>query len=102
MTDLTTNRRLDLLERAVRDHSKTLTTLHERQQAQESDMAAINSWRQQRDVAQAREEEREIQLRKDLAKIQGGISRISWAGLLAVVGAVAAFIVHGGLNIPGI
>lgn len=65
-------------------------------------MSVVEKWMTQHDILKAREDEQTNQLRAAVSSIQKSASRIQWTILTAIVLAVVAFVVRGGLGIPSI
>jgi hypothetical protein len=103
---LTPAKRLEFVERDVRDHAKTLTSLTEMQARLAGRMEGLDKADLDQLVTRARREERDTALNERLTRIEADIKSIkgvfNWLlGIIgaSILGAFALFIIKGGLNI---
>ena len=100
-------RRLDMIERDLRDHSKTFTALTNQvsiaQERVNTVEQAVRKW----DVADARAEERGVRLNERLKNIEEDIetlrgvgTKLLWIVAGGVLTAFLAFVLKGGLALP--
>ena len=101
---MTTAKRLDFVERDLRDHAKSLTALAEAGKAMQDRLFAIERSIQDWRVAEARAEERAKSMQKwmqkvdsELVGIRGAGTKLLWVVGGAIVTAFVAFILRGGL-----
>lgn len=91
--------RMSNVERDVRDHAKTLSSMLET-------LRTLEQERIERKIVAAREEERDKALNERLTTIETAIkgiqgvgNKLVWIAATAVFGAFIAFIIKGGLSI---
>lgn len=91
-------RRVDMLERDVRDHSKSITAMIE-------EVRVISQWQRAQDLIMAREDERDKALdnrlrgiETELHSIKGGFSKAQWIIIGAVILAIVGWVLSGGLK----
>lgn len=101
---LTVSKRVDLLERDTRDHSKSLTALMDAQSAMIKRLTELEEAHQQRVIYEVREEQRDIALglrllgiEKRLDVISSSAFKLFWLVFSAIVLAGVAFVLSGGL-----
>lgn len=99
-------KRMEFVERDLRDHAKSLTSLTDQLGQASMRISALEKVDVVQEVAQARQEERDKALNSRLTTIESDIRSIKGAGskLLfivgtSVVGAFVLFVIKGGLNI---
>jgi S-methylmethionine-dependent homocysteine/selenocysteine methylase len=73
---ITTEERVALVERSLVDHAKSLTAYNDEFAKFGARLAAIEDWRHTRDVAAAREDERDKSLYRRLEEIEKSIEAI--------------------------
>lgn len=97
-------RRVDLLERDSRNHARSLTEIVNVVGAQGNDLKKLGEWQMTRLLAEVREEERDKALYTRLDSLDTAIKgmREGWTKILwtiggAVIVALVAFVIRGGL-----
>lgn len=98
--------RLEIVERDVRDHAKSLSAIFDHQSTTEGRLRLLEEAHSLRLIADARAEERSInrdaQLKRiedDVQGLKGGVFKLIWLVAGAVVLAFVAFVVKGGLSL---
>lgn len=102
--DVPTVRRLDLVERDLRDHAKTFSAMTEQHQLMQQRVMALETAFRRWEIADARSEERSLRLNERLEKIDEDLESIRGVGIKllwivagGVVTAFLAFVLQGGL-----
>ena len=81
------------LRSRMRDVEKTIVQHGER-------LNTVDTWQRNADVASARRDEQFTAIKEDLKSIKSNLSKIVWLILGAIVAAVMAFLIRGGLHVP--
>lgn len=97
-------KRLEFLERDVRDHAKSLTSMADSINDTNRRLAVLEQAHQQYEIYRAREEERDKALQERLKSMEAQLksilgvgSKLLWIVGTSVVGAFIAFLLKGGL-----
>lgn len=77
-----------------------IVALEQTAQAKELRLSVLETWRIQRDIADARKDEQFTSMKVDLTSIKSTLSRIVWLLVTGLIGGFIAFVMKGGLNIP--
>lgn len=64
-------------------------------------LTTLETWKQQTEISGARRDVLFEEMGKRLNRIDTNLSRLMWLFIAGIVGAFVAFIVKGGLNLPG-
>lgn len=95
------------VERDLRDHAKTLSTLVESSRSFDTRLIVLEQADRNRQLSEAVEKERDkntaewrTNVNSRFEKIEGGISKLLWTFAIAIVAAFAAFLIKGGLSLP--
>lgn len=99
-------RRLDLVERDVRDHAKTLTTVIETHKSHGEKITLLEQAFRKWEIADARAEERSLRnsdrlknIEEDLEALRGVGTKLLWIVAGGVLTAFVAFVLKGGLTL---
>jgi chromosome segregation ATPase len=102
--DISISRRLDMVERDLRDHAKSFTALTDQASAMQQRIMALEVAFRKWEIAEARAEERGHRLNERLEKIdedletlRGVGTKLLWIVAGGVVTAFLAFVLQGGL-----
>jgi chromosome segregation ATPase len=97
-------KRLDIVERDLRDHAKSFTAITEQVHNWQQRVIALETVIRKMEIAEARAEERELRLNErlknidaDLEAIRGVGTKLLWIVAGGVVTAFLAFLLKGGL-----
>lgn len=106
MAKLTLSTRVTTLERDVRDHSKTLTSIIDRVSASDARLSVLENAHMDGLIKAARQEERDISLEKRLKSMEGTLEKILgvgaktlWLFAASLVTAIVLFTINGGLTL---
>ena|SRR5687767_2863389 len=104
MDEIPVMRRLDVIERDLRDHVKTFTAMTEQAQSWHQRLVAVELAFRRWEIAEARAEERGIRTREQLEKMEeelealrGVGTKLLWIVAGGVITAFLAFVLRGGL-----
>lgn len=99
-------RRLELAERDLRDHAKSLTTIVEANKLQQDRISVLEQAVRKWDIAEARAEERSLRnsdrlknIEEDLEALRGVGTKLLWIVAGGVLTAFVAFVLKGGLTL---
>ena len=99
-------RRLDLVERDLRDHAKTITTVVETNKNQLERIGFLEQAFRKWEIAEARAEERSLRnsdrlksIEEDLEALRGVGTKLLWIVAGGVLTAFVAFVLKGGLTL---
>ena len=77
-----------------------LARLEQGFQAREQRLTALEQWRIATDLALVRRDEQFSVIKEDIKTIKSTMSRIMWLIVSAIVAAIMAFLIRGGLHVP--
>ena len=96
--------RVNNLERDVRDHSKSISAIVVAASETDKRIDSLEEINNQRNIREARAEERDIQTAKDMAAIRkdvegmrGSVSRVAWIIITTVAGSIVVWMLKGNL-----
>jgi len=99
-------RRLELAERDLRDHAKSLTTIVEANKLQQDRISVLEQAVRKWEIAEARAEERSLRnsdrlksIEEDLEALRGVGTKLLWIVAGGVLTAFVAFVLKGGLTL---
>lgn len=104
MDEIPVIRRLDMIERDLRDHAKTFSAMMEQGLAMQQRVSGLEIAFRKWEIAEARAEEREKRLNERLEKIDEGLetlrgfgAKLLWIVAGVVITAFLTFVLRGGL-----
>jgi hypothetical protein len=102
--DIPISRRLDVVERDLRDHAKSFTALTSQLVGTQDRLAAVEAVIRKWDISEARAEERSIRnaerlknIEEDIETLRGVGTKLLWIVAGGVLTAFLAFVLKGGL-----